>query len=136
MSSSVGTMILVTVSSVKAWRASSTTSALNSLMRLSVNRCTTYPMEPARPKISGGSDSRAKKAASAASPVTRLRRQALTVETIRRQTVSRTWTHSGSPVVVSVARRGLVGVGSAPRCHAPTLGCHATTVKPCELTTG
>jgi hypothetical protein len=47
-------------------------------------------MDPASPKSNGGSDSSAKKAASAASPVTRLRKHVPTVETSSRQVVSRT----------------------------------------------
>src|SRR4029453_546655 len=52
-------------------------------------RLAAYPMLPARPKTSGGSERMAKKAASAASPVTRDRKQELTVDGMRRHNVSR-----------------------------------------------
>ena len=86
-SSSVGTTIVSTVCDVNTCEARSTSPALNCPTRWSVKVRTTTPIEPVSPKSSGGIDSSAKKAASAASPVTRLRRQLLTVDTTRCQKV-------------------------------------------------
>ncbi len=60
-------------------------------------------MEPASPNTSGGRDSSAKNAASAASPVTRLRKQVPTVETTSRQVAAR----SRLPSVPATGHRGL-----------------------------
>ena len=67
----VGVMTFWTVSSVSAWEARSMTRCLRTSTWVTWNWRAMYPMVPARPNTSGGSDRIAKNAASAARPVTR-----------------------------------------------------------------
>src|SRR6478609_6143645 len=111
-------MILSTARSVSAWREISRTALLTSSTWVAVNRSLTKPTAPARAKMSGGTDSTAKNAASAASPVTRCRRHDPTVVTMMRQRCSRQRRSSTS------ARRG-AGVSSRASTMSATLstGC-------------
>ena len=67
----VGSITVATASGVSARLLSTSTCSRNSVRVETSKRWATKPTAPARPKISGGSDKMAKKAASAAKPVTR-----------------------------------------------------------------
>ena len=108
----VGAMIRSTARSVSAWREISSTALLTSSTWVAVNRSLTKPTAPASAKISGGTDSTAKNAASAASPVTRCRRHDPTVVTMMRQRCSRQRRSSTS------TRRG-AGVSSRASTMSP-----------------
>ena len=88
-SSSVGRMTESTVDSVSAREESSRTAVRTESTWVSLKLLKTKPIEPASPKTSGGRESSAKNAASAARPVTRLRKQVPTVETTSRHVASR-----------------------------------------------
>ena len=70
-SSRVGAITPSTADGVSSREAIPSTWARNSVSVVTSKRWATKPMAPARPNTSGGSDRIAKKAASAASPVTR-----------------------------------------------------------------
>ena len=89
-SSIVGVMMRLTAFSVRARSDRSMIALRTSATCEGLNWSVTKPIAPARAKISGGTERTAKKAASAASPVTRCFRHDPTVVTTRRHTTSRT----------------------------------------------
>src|SRR6478672_5045227 len=113
----VGRMMLLTAFSVSPCREISSTALRTSSTWVSVKRSLTKPTAPASANTSGGTDSTAKNAASAASPVTRLRRHEPTVVTITRQRCSR-------PLRARTSIRRGAGFCSRASTMSPTLVEH------------
>ena len=111
----VGRMIVLTAFSVSACRETSSTALRTSSICVAVKRSLTNPTAPARAKMSGGTDSTAKNAASAARPVTRCRRHEPTVVT----TMRHSWTRHRR---TSTSTRRGAGVSS----RASTMKSHAS----------
>jgi hypothetical protein len=123
----VGTMIRLTAPSVRARCDRSMTALRTSSTWAAVNWSDTKPMAPAIAKISGGTDSTAKNAASAARPVTRYFRQDATVVTMTRQSWSRALRSQSTTGEAAEVRS---------RLSALSASAIATTVTTCLPTSG